>query len=314
MNYYYLSSPALLDMWLGNTAGNIREAFQDASHKTPVLLFIDEIDALGAPRGTGLSPGTGHREYNNITIQLLQSIDQYRDTPGLVLMAATNDLDSLDNAVVREGRFDAQIRVDMPNEVDRRLIFEAQLKRKPWNPSDVTEFSLRTPGASAAKIKGIVDRAAAIAALEGRRVEHRDLQRALDETGGKDRPLFQPIDWRDIILEPDVEHELQTLVRQLNASWSNVKILTTPSGVLLTGPPGTGKTMIGRLLATQSRRSFYPLSAADILGGPVDLRSRSYRKRLRERRKIVHPSSSSTRLMGSSLATMEYLLRTTFNW
>lgn len=146
LNYHYLSSPALLNMWIGNTGGNIREAFASASHKKPVLLFIDEIDSLGAGRNTGLSPGTGHREYNNITIQLMQSIDQYRSTPGFILMAATNVLDGLDPALIREGRFDAQIRVDMPDESTRRRIFEAQLRQKPWKPCNLDEFARRTPG------------------------------------------------------------------------------------------------------------------------------------------------------------------------
>src|SRR5579872_4849411 len=184
-------------------------------------------------------------------------------------MASTNALDSLDPALVREGRFDVRVRVDMPDELTRKGIFDAQLSRKPWKRCDLNEFARRTPGASAAKIKSIVDRAAAFAADESRQIEQRDLRRALDETGGSDRPLFQPVQWEDLIVEEDVERDLRTLVKQLNAGWSNLKGITVPTGVLLVGPPGTGKTMIGRLIATQSRRSFYPLSAADILGGQV---------------------------------------------
>ena len=151
----------------------------------------------------------------------------------------------------------------------RKRIFEAQLANKPWRHFHLDEAARRTPGASAAKIKSIVDRAAAIAAQENRRIEERDLRSALDDTGGKDRPLVQPVQWQDLIVEAEVEEELRTLVRQLNAGWSATKGMTVPTGVLLIGPPGTGKTMIGRLIATQTKRSFYPLSAADILGGQV---------------------------------------------
>ena len=199
----------------------------------------------------------------------MQSIDEYRKTPGFVLMAATNVLDGLDEALTREGRFDIQIRVDLPDEASRRRIFEAQLIRKPWKRCNLDEFARRTPGASAAKIKSIVDRAAALAADDDRQIEERDLRRALDETGGKDRPLFQPVEWQDLIIEKEVEQDLRTLVRHLNVGWSGLKGMTVPTGVLLVGPPGTGKTMIGHLIATQARRSFYPLSAADILGGQV---------------------------------------------
>jgi transitional endoplasmic reticulum ATPase len=269
LNYFYLSSPALLNMWVGNTGSNIRETFDAALARRPVLLLIDEIDALGAVRNTGFSPGTGHREYNNVTIQLMQSIDQHRQAPGLVLMAATNVLDGLDPALTREGRFDLQIRLDLPDEPTRMRIFDAQLSRKPWKRCNLDEFSRRTPGASAAKIKSIVDRAAALAAEENRQIEERDLRCALDETGGRDRPLFPPVEWHDLIVEEEVERDLRTLVKQLNAGWSSVKGVTVPTGVVLSGQPGTGKTMIGRLIATQTRRSYYPLSAADILGGQV---------------------------------------------
>jgi ATP-dependent 26S proteasome regulatory subunit len=197
----------------------------------------------------------------------MQSIDQRRDVSGFVLMGATNLVDSLDPALVREGRFDVHIRVDLPDEDSRARIFEAQLSKRPWRRCNLNEFALRTPGASAAKIKSLVDRASAIAAAENRQIEDRDLRCALDDTGGRDRPLFQPVEWQDLIVEEEVERDLRTLVKQLNAGWSSVKGITVPTGVVLSGQPGTGKTMIGRLIATQTRRSFYPLSAADILGG-----------------------------------------------
>jgi transitional endoplasmic reticulum ATPase len=272
LNYFYVSPTSLFNMWMGNTGTNVREVVRRAASTTPAVLFIDEIDSLGGKRAdlsAGNDPGGGGRERNNVTIQLMQCIDEYRNTSGFVLMAATNLLDGLDPALIREGRFDLHIRVDMPDEAVRRGIFEAQLKQKPWKSCDLEEFARRTPGASAAKIKSIVDRAAAIAAQDGRSIEEHDLRKALDETGGRDRPLFKPVQWEDVILEPEVEQELRALVRQMNAGWSEMRSMAVPTGVLLVGPPGTGKTMIGRLIATQTRRSFYPLSAADVLGGQV---------------------------------------------
>jgi len=272
MNYFYLSPTQLLVSWVGETQANIRDAFKQAVARRPALLFIDELDSLGSSRqilNRESDPGGAGRSYNNNVIQLMQMMDQYRATPGLVLMAATNVIDGLDPALIREGRFDLQIRVDLPEETTRRHIFESQLQRKPWRRCDLAEFARRTPGVSAAKIKSIVDRAASLAAEENRPIEERDLRRALDETGGRDRPLFQPVEWQDLIIEEDIEHDLRTLVKQLNAGWSSLKSMATPTGLLLIGPPGAGKTMIGRLIATQSRRSFYPLTAADILGGQV---------------------------------------------
>lgn len=272
LNYCYVPGTRLTSMWIGGTESNIRDMFGQAVRSRPALLFFDEMDTLGAGRVNIREAGDlggSNRGYNDAVIQLMQSIDEHREMSGLVIVAATNVVDCLDPALIREGRFDAQIRVDLPDEATRKSILAAQLKQKPWKPFDLDEFARRTPGASAAKIKAIVDRAATLAAVEDRRIEERDLRKSVDETGGRDRPLVQPVQWEDVILEPDVERELRTLVRQLNSPWSDRKGLTAPTGILLVGRPGTGKTMIGRLLATQTRRSFYPVSAADILGGQI---------------------------------------------
>ena len=272
LNYFYVSPSQLTSMWVGGTENNLRGVFSQALANKPVLVLIDEIDTLGAARVNIREAGDlggSNRGYNDAVVQLMQSIDQRRDVSGFVLMGATNLVDGLDPALVREGRFDVHIRVDMPDEGSRARIFEAQLSKRPWRRCNLNEFAQRTPGASAAKIKSLVDRASAIAAAENRQIEERDLRCALDDTGGRDRPLLQPVEWHDLIVEEEVERDLRTLVKQLNAGWSRVKGITVPTGVVLSGQPGTGKTMIGRLIATQTRRSFYPLSAADILGGQV---------------------------------------------
>lgn len=272
LNYFYVSPTQLTSMWVGGTENNLRSIFSKACSHKPVLFFIDEIDTLAAARINIREAGDlggSNRGYNDAVIQLMQCIDQYRAQQGVIIMAATNLLDSLDPAVTREGRFDIQIRVDMPDEPTRKRIFEAQLSSKPWRPFSLDQFARRTPGASAAKIKSLVDRAASFAAEQSRRIEERDLLRALDESGGKDRPLFQPVEWSDLIVEPELEQDLRNLIRHLNAGWSEMKGMAVPTGVLLIGPPGTGKSMIGRLIATQTKRSFYPLSAADVLGGQV---------------------------------------------
>jgi transitional endoplasmic reticulum ATPase len=112
-----------------------------------------------------------------------------------------------------------------------------------------------------------VDRAAFFAADEQRRIEERDLARAVAETGGKDRAAFKEVDWAEVVLSPDTEADLRNLVRLMDPGYGERLKLTMPTGLLLIGPPGTGKTMIARLIATQTKRSFYPITAADILGG-----------------------------------------------
>ncbi|MCI0718598.1 MAG: AAA family ATPase, partial [Acidobacteria bacterium] len=261
----------LIVAWMGETERNIRAVFAEAAGQVPVLLFIDELDALGATRqsvGAGVDPGGAGRSFNSATAQLMDSISRYREVPRFVIMAATNQLDALDEALIRDGRFDLKIRLDLPGENTRLEILAKQLESRPWRRFDLREFARRTPGASAAKLRSLVDHAAGFAAAEGRQIEERDMRRALDEAGGKDRPLFQLVHWADLVLEEDTERDLRMLVRLLEEPGLAERLkIQAPTGVLLVGPPGTGKTMIGRLIATVTERSFYPITAADVLGG-----------------------------------------------
>ena len=130
LNYLYVSGVALKGIWIGETEKNIRRVFTQAA-RGRTLLFLDELDGLGAARQQQTSESTSAtRSYNNMTIQLIQCIDQYRRVPGLLIMAATNTLDSLDPALIREGRFDLKIRLDLPSESERRQILAALVRKR----------------------------------------------------------------------------------------------------------------------------------------------------------------------------------------
>jgi transitional endoplasmic reticulum ATPase len=207
--------------------------------------------------------------YNTVTIQLMQSIDTYRNTQGFIIVAATNFLDAVDSALIRDGRFDVKERVDLPDQSTIVRILEAQLAKKPHEKFALAPFAARMPGASAAKLKTLIDRAAAIAVEQRRKIAAKDLERAIEEAGGTDRPLVRPVDWGDVVISPEVEHELRTLVSVLSHKGMASLDVEAPSGLLLIGPPGTGKTMLARLIATQTHRSFYPITPADVLAGAV---------------------------------------------
>jgi ATP-dependent Zn protease len=240
LNFHYVSPTKLITTWTGVSEASVRGVFIRARANRPALLFIDEIDALGSVRqnpGGGGDPGGAGRSYNNMAIELMQSIDEARSEPGLVIMAATNVIDGLDEALIREGRFDVRIHVDSPDESTREKIFKTQLLEKPWDGFDLRNFARRTPGASAAKIRSLVDQAAIFAAGDGRKIEARDLQKALQEYGGKDRPLFQPVEWEDAVLDEHVEQELRGLIRLVSNPFSAERMgLRVPTGVLLLGP------------------------------------------------------------------------------
>lgn len=269
LNYDYISGPQLLNRWIGATAENIQGVFLQAVARKPVLFFIDEIDSLGAGRQDCITDAGGAgREFNNITLALMSAIDQYRTVSGFVLMAATNRLDGLDEALIREGRFDIKIRLDLPDEATRLKVLRAQLSAKPWEFFDLREFAQKTPGASAAKLRALVDQAANYALTDNRKIEARDLYRALQENGGRDRPQLERVDWDDVVIAKPIRYDLQSIIRLLEDSVRTRSLgLEVPTGLLLIGPPGTGKTLIATLIATQTRRSFYPLTAASVLGG-----------------------------------------------
>jgi transitional endoplasmic reticulum ATPase len=271
LNFEYISAPKLLNRWIGATAENIHGVFVQAAARKPVLFFIDEIDTLGAGRQDAISdPGGAGREFNNITMGLMSAIDHYRAIRGFVLMAATNRLEGLDEALIREGRFDVKLRIDLPDEAARIKVLEAQLSKMPWKRFDLQEFARRMPGASAAKLRAVVDQAAGYALADNRRIEAEDLRRALNGNGGKDRPQLERVEWDDVVVFESVKQDLKSLVRLLEDPERTRSLgLEIPVGLLLVGPPGTGKTLIARLIASQTKRSFYPLTAANVLGGGV---------------------------------------------
>jgi transitional endoplasmic reticulum ATPase len=271
LNFAYVSAPQLLNRWTGATGENIQAVFAQAAARKPVLFFLDEIDSLGAGRQDAISDSGGAgRELNNITMSLMSAIDHYRAISGFVLMAATNRLDGLDEALIREGRFDVKVRLDLPDEATRVKILEAQLSKKPWKRFDLHGFAQQTPGASAAKLRVLVDQAANYALTDNRKIEAQDLKRALDSNGGRDRPQLERVEWDEVVLAESVKQDLKSLIRLLEDPARTRSLgMDTPTGLLLIGPPGTGKTLIAGLIASQAKRSFYPLTAASVLGGGV---------------------------------------------
>jgi transitional endoplasmic reticulum ATPase len=267
INYWYAKPTSFIESRVGNSEANIRETFSRAYAHRPVLFFLDEIDSIGTQRQQlrrNDDVGGGARLYNSVVTELMQCIDQYRGASGFILMAATNFYDGLDEALVRDMRFDEKIRVDLPDEAMRAQILSAQLSKRLWTPFAVDSFAKRTPGYSAAKLSGLVNKAASIAALENRRIESWDLQRAFDESGGQDRPLVKAVDWGDLILPAPVERDLRNLIRLMDAREAERLKVPIPTGLLLVGPAGTGKTSIAHLIATQTRRSFYSIAPADV--------------------------------------------------
>jgi transitional endoplasmic reticulum ATPase len=270
VNFYHVRCPELLSVGVGSTAGEIRRVFESAALHRPAVLFLDEIDAIGSrkqPQGIGTDAGGGGREYNAVTTQLMQSIDRYRSLDGLLIMAATNSLDGLEPTLIRDGRFDLKLRLDLPNQAEREAILTSMLKTGAHAATAIAEISRRTPGWSPARLRALIDRT--ILQAGGRPVTDEDILAALEESGGNDRPQVEVVNWDDVVLPGPVVSDIKAILRLLVLGTAEQLGVPAPTGLVLVGQPGTGKTMVARLIASQAKRSFYAITPSDVLSGAV---------------------------------------------
>lgn len=184
--FFSLSGSDFVEMFVGVGASRVRDLFRQAKEKAPCIIFIDEIDAIGRARGKNASMGGGNDERESTLNQLLTEMDGFGTNSGVILLAATNRVDILDKALVRAGRFDRQIHVDLPDVHDRKAIFNVHLsKLKLADDIDVDFLSRQTPGFSGADIANVCNEAALIAARRNKtRVDKEDFLSAVDRIIG----------------------------------------------------------------------------------------------------------------------------------
>ncbi|MGE3824549.1 MAG: ATP-dependent zinc metalloprotease FtsH [Bacteroidia bacterium] len=183
--FFSLSGSDFVEMFVGVGASRVRDLFRQAKEKAPAIIFIDEIDAIGRARGRSVSQGANDERENTLN-QLLTEMDGFGTNSGVIILAATNRADILDRALMRAGRFDRQIYVDMPDVNERQEIFKVHLKPLKLDQSVDVEFLARqTPGFSGADIANICNEAALIAARKDKKtVEKQDFLDAVDRIIG----------------------------------------------------------------------------------------------------------------------------------
>ena len=165
--FFSMSGSDFVEMFVGVGASRVRDLFRKAKEKSPCIIFIDEIDAVGRARSRNISTG-GNDERENTLNQLLTEMDGFGTNSGVIILAATNRADILDKALLRAGRFDRQIHVDLPDVNERRAIFEVHLRPiKKADDLDLDFLSRQTPGFSGADIANVCNEAALIAARHG---------------------------------------------------------------------------------------------------------------------------------------------------
>jgi len=183
--FFSLAGSDFVEMFVGVGASRVRDLFKTAKEKAPCIIFIDEIDAVGRARGRNNNLG-GNDERENTLNQLLTEMDGFGTNSGIIVLAATNRADILDAALLRAGRFDRQIYVDLPDVHDRKEIFLVHLRPLKIDESvDVDLLARRTPGFSGADIANICNEAALIAARAGKEfISRDDFMNAVDRVVG----------------------------------------------------------------------------------------------------------------------------------
>jgi len=229
--FYSLSGSDFVEMFVGVGASRVRDLFKQAKEKSPAIIFIDEIDAIGRARGKNAMSGSNDERENTLN-QLLTEMDGFGTNTNVIVLAATNRADILDKALMRAGRFDRQIFVDLPDVRERKEIFEVHLRPiKKAKNLDTDFLSKQTPGFSGADIANVCNEAALIAARKGHKsVGKQDFLDAVDRIIGgleKKNKIITPSEKRAVAFH---EAGHATISWMLEHASPLVKVTIVPRG------------------------------------------------------------------------------------
>ncbi|MDP2652349.1 MAG: ATP-dependent zinc metalloprotease FtsH [bacterium] len=179
--FFSISGSEFVEMFVGVGASRVRDLFQMAKKAAPAIIFVDELDAVGRVRGTGVGGGNDEREQT--LNQILVEMDGFEPTEKVVVMAATNRPDVLDSALLRPGRFDRRVTIDLPDRRDREEILQIHARKKPLGPDvNLAVVAERTPGFSGAELYSLMNEGAILAARESRKeLTQYDLIRSIEK-------------------------------------------------------------------------------------------------------------------------------------
>ena len=229
--FFSMSGSDFVEMFVGVGASRVRDLFRQAKEKAPCIIFIDEIDAVGRARSRGVQVGANDERESTLN-QLLTEMDGFGTNSGVIIMAATNRADILDKALLRAGRFDRQIYVDLPDVSERKAIFLVHLKPIKTDDSlDIDFLARQTPGFSGADIANVCNEAALIAARSGKKaVDKDDFLAAVDRIIGgleKKNKVMTADEKRTIALHEAGHATISWLLQYANPL---VKVTIVPRG------------------------------------------------------------------------------------
>ena len=281
--FYSISGSDFVEMYVGVGARRVRDLFKDAREEAPSIVFIDELDSVGRRRA-GSGPGSvgAAEEQGQALNQLLAEIDGFAPAQGVVVVGATNRPDVLDPALLRPGRFDRAVGLELPDERGRLGILEVHARGKPLGADvDLASIARQTVGMTGADLAGLFNEAALLTARARRaQISGEDLAEALERVRDaperqrrlsmRDRRIGSSFLHGERVTFDDVagmEHVIDELkeVRDYLADRSRFERLgaRVPMGYLLAGPPGSGKTLLAHALAGESNAAFISVAATE---------------------------------------------------
>jgi ATP-dependent metalloprotease FtsH len=283
--FYSISGSDFVEMYVGVGARRVRDLFKDARENAPAIVFIDELDSVGRRRsGTG-GAGTGSGEEQGQALnQLLAEIDGFEPAEGVIVVGATNRPDVLDPALLRPGRFDRAVGLELPDERGRLNILKVHARGKPLSGDvDLASIAKRPVGMTGADLASLVNEGTLLAARARRStIEAADLEQGLERVRDaperqrrlsmRDRRVGQTLLFDERLSFADVagaDHVIEELaeVRDYLADRTHYEEIGAhvPRGYLLTGPPGTGKTLLAHALAGESNAAFISVPATEFV-------------------------------------------------
>ena len=230
--FFAISGSEFVQMFVGMGAAKVRDLFKQANEKAPCIIFIDEIDAIGKSRNTGLG---GNDEREQTLNQLLTEMDGFDGRKGVVILAATNRPESLDKALLRPGRFDRRVQMELPDLEGRKAILEVHLKKVKHEEIDIDIVARATVGSSGAELANIVNEAALRAVRMGRKkVTTADLEESVETViaGAQRKNKILSDTEKEIVAYHEIGHALVAAMQSHSAPVHKITIIPRTSGTL----------------------------------------------------------------------------------
>ncbi len=285
--FFSITGSDFVEVFVGVGASRVRDLFEQARKQSPSIVFIDEIDAIGRHRGSGLGGGNDEREQT--LNQLLTELDGFDTSKHpIIIMAATNIPEVLDKALLRPGRFDRQVEIPYPELKDREEILRIHSRNKKFGDLvDIHKLAIDTAGFTGADLANIMN-LAAIYASKGTagKIEQEDLLKALKKVqssketaqltpsllpkGGGQARMFMPSQikykFSDVAGLPEAKEEVMDIITFLKEPERFTKVgARVPHGVLLVGDPGNGKTLLAKAIAGEAKCPFFTVSGSEFI-------------------------------------------------